>query len=318
MKMKLYAAELVFFVLFVSVSSGAQLIAREPTVFARSVYAGGNLSSNVFYVWNYGTGTLNYALSTDAGWLTVDPASGSSTGEHDRVQINYQTAALAVGSYTGQVIITSADATNSPQMVRVTLKVLQPLPPPYLMIYPTSLASSTPSGTNAPSQAFYMRNGSTGTLDYAISTDAAWLTVDPTSGTCTSRMTRIQVNFASEGLEAGSYTGLISIVAAAATNSPQTVRVLLKVYSAKTLAAAPALTAADVPRITRFEMLDQQLARIEWTSTSNQTYTLLKAYNLSAGFQVVASGLAATPPLNVYYDYDAGDALYYRVAVEQK
>ena len=81
-------------------------IACYPQSFSRSVYRGMNAESSVFYVWNGGTGTINYNLGTDgnsgATWLSLDTQSGSSTGEHDRVQISYNTP----GTYDVTLIAT--------------------------------------------------------------------------------------------------------------------------------------------------------------------------------------------------------------------
>ena len=56
---------------------------------------------------------------------------------------------------------------------------------------------------------------------------------------------------------------------------------------------------------------------IMWSSASNLWYTLEAGTNLLAGFPwVVASHLAATPPINVYTNTtDPGVILFYRVLV---
>jgi hypothetical protein len=58
--------------------------------------------------------------------------------------------------------------------------------------------------------------------------------------------------------------------------------------------------------------------RIAWPSVEGRTYTLLRAPRLLPGaFSAIASGLAATPPVNVYEDADAAGPgpFFYRVAV---
>jgi hypothetical protein len=39
---------------------------------------------------------------------------------------------------------------------------------------------------------------------------------------------------------------------------------------------------------------------IQWESGSNQTYTIRSSTNLTSGFSVLATNIAATPPLNSY------------------
>jgi hypothetical protein len=57
----------------------------------------------------------------------VSPASGSSTGEHDTITVNYTSASLGIGSHLATITITDGGATNSPQTIGVTLTV-QPVP----------------------------------------------------------------------------------------------------------------------------------------------------------------------------------------------
>jgi uncharacterized protein YprB with RNaseH-like and TPR domain len=45
----------------------------------------GETDSTTFEIWNSETGTLTYTLSESCGWLDVNPAGGSSTGEHDTI-----------------------------------------------------------------------------------------------------------------------------------------------------------------------------------------------------------------------------------------
>jgi hypothetical protein len=207
-------------------------IARDAYSYSRSVYAGGTLSSNVFTVWNSGTGTLNYALSSDAAWLTPIPTTGVSSGEHDRIQINYSVSTLPVGTYTGTVSITSADAANSPQKVQVTLCVLWTRPGPTLAREPASFSRSQCEGASLSSNVFYVWNAGTGTLAYALSSDAAWLTPSPSAGVSTGEHDRIQIGYATASLAAGTYTGRVTIAAQGAANAPLVVTVVLLVTPA--------------------------------------------------------------------------------------
>jgi|GEM_PF-4587793 len=307
---------------------GPTIIFSPPYLYS-DVNVGSNAQSQVFYIWNGGTGTLNYALSTDAAWLSVTPTNGASastgtstSGQSSMIQVSFATETLPAGSYTGLIAIVSADATNSPQSVRVTLNVAPPPPPPYIVVKPPSLSSIVRMGSNAQSQVFYIWNGSTGTLNYALSTDTAWLSVTPTNGACTgqpdpagsagtrAQVGRAEVKFASATMATGTYTGTITITSAEASNSPLNVNVTLAVT------AAPGTLPGIGPRITRVDILDQQMVRIEWESITNQSYTLMKASSIGAEYKVVTSGLNATPPLNAYYDTNPDGSIFYRVMVE--
>jgi hypothetical protein len=96
-------------------------ISRTPASLSQSVTQGQDAGSQSFEVWNSGGGTLNYSISDDAPWLSCNPASGSSTGGHDTIQVNYSTSGLAAGTYNGTITISATGATS--QTVVVTLIV---------------------------------------------------------------------------------------------------------------------------------------------------------------------------------------------------
>lgn len=88
-----------------------------------AVAAGVDPSDGAFTVRNAGIGTLNYALTSDAAWLSVQPDSGVSTGEADAIAIHYATAGLGAGLHTANVTVASVDAVNSPRTLVVNLTV---------------------------------------------------------------------------------------------------------------------------------------------------------------------------------------------------
>jgi hypothetical protein len=67
----------------------------------------GETDSTTFELWNSGTGTLTYSLSETCGWVEVNPTSGSSTGEHDGITVDIDTAGLSEGSYICNISISS-------------------------------------------------------------------------------------------------------------------------------------------------------------------------------------------------------------------
>ncbi len=156
--------------------------------------------------------TLSYSASSNAAWLTVSPATGSTPAT---LAATANVTGLAPGSYTGLITITAAGANN--QTVAVTLNVVAA---PQLTVSPSSLTF-----TAAGSQPITV--GSTGSaLTYSASSNAAWLTVSPSSGSTGSSLSAT-VNVA--GLAPGSYSGLVTISAPGATT--QTVSVTLTVAS---------------------------------------------------------------------------------------
>lgn len=71
-----------------------------------------------------GYGEMAFTVSSDAAWIVVTPADGTSTGEADTVTLVFSTAGLAAGVYTGFVEVAAAGAVGSPAGVDVTLTVL--------------------------------------------------------------------------------------------------------------------------------------------------------------------------------------------------
>jgi uncharacterized delta-60 repeat protein len=97
--------------------------------------------------------------------------------------------------------------------------------PPTIGYSPTSFSfSATQGGSNPPNQTLNISNTGAGTLNWTVSDDANWLTLNPTSGTDSGTVT-VSVNIA--GLTAGTYNATITITATGATNSPVDIPVTL-------------------------------------------------------------------------------------------
>ncbi|MCP5102716.1 MAG: BACON domain-containing protein, partial [bacterium] len=84
------------------------------------------------------------------------------------------------------------------------------------------LAGSTTAQTNT----FSISNSGTGTLNWSVSDNAAWLSASPASGTGSGVVT---VTMDPSGVSSGSYTGTVTVSSSNASNSPQTVTVDLTV-----------------------------------------------------------------------------------------
>ncbi len=84
---------------------------------------GTNPQGQTLELWSSTACMLNWTLSDDAEWLSEDPTSGSSMGEHDTVAVSVNIAGMSVGDYSANITITAPGASNSPQTVPVTLYV---------------------------------------------------------------------------------------------------------------------------------------------------------------------------------------------------
>jgi RHS repeat-associated protein len=89
---------------------------------------------------------------------------------------------------------------------------------PVLSISPSSFNfTALQGGANPTAANLSVTNTGTGTLSFTDSTDQAWLSATPTSGTAPQT---VQVSATVGSLTAGTYTGHVTVTAAGATNSP--------------------------------------------------------------------------------------------------
>ncbi len=73
-----------------------------------------------FQIINTGTGTLNWIASAGSSWLGLSATSGLAPST---VTATPSTSGLANGSYTNTITVSSADVTNSPASVSVSMQV---------------------------------------------------------------------------------------------------------------------------------------------------------------------------------------------------
>ncbi len=87
------------------------------------VLGGDTPPTQSFFVSNKGSGTSNWSVNSSSGWLSWSPSSGTDSGE---VTVSINPSGLTANTYTGSVTVSDPNATNSPQVVSVTLKVYNP------------------------------------------------------------------------------------------------------------------------------------------------------------------------------------------------
>jgi hypothetical protein len=96
---------------------------------------------------------------------------------------------------------------------------------------PSSLSySATTGGPNPSDQSLEIWNGTTGTtLNYSLAEDAAWLDVNPKSGSSSGEKKPHAVAIDVSGLAEGNYSTAITVTDPKASNSPQSISVSLAV-----------------------------------------------------------------------------------------
>jgi Viral BACON domain len=167
------------------------------------------------------SGSLSWTASSNVGWLSVSPRSGT-TGASATVTANTQ--GLAGGSYNGRILLTALGATNVSQSIPVSLSVT--LPPPTLGLSASAMNFTAISGQAGPAaQTLTISNLGSGTISWTATTDAPWLTVTSAGGS-TPASTNVGIN--TTGLALGTFVGHVTITAAGVANSPQVLTVNLE------------------------------------------------------------------------------------------
>ncbi len=153
--------------------------------------------------------TYSAAVSTNSGggWLSAVPSTGVTPAT---VNVSVSAASLPVGTYTGTVVVAAAGAPNSPQVINVTLNVVNA---PTITANPTTLAFTATTIGTAPAAQTVTLTSNGANLNYSASVTVGagqpnWLEVTPTTGITPATLTvRPNVN----NLPQGTYSGTITI-----------------------------------------------------------------------------------------------------------
>jgi predicted secreted protein len=240
-----------------------------------AVEGGSNPAIKTLDIWNSGIGTLNWTLSDDAAWLSENPTGGNSTSAHDIVVLSVNTTGMSAGDYSANITITAPGASNSPQVVPVSLHIS----PPTLEISfsPESLSFTAGEGGSTPAnQTLEIWNSGGGTRDWSLSDDAAWLSENPTGGSSTSEHDTVAVSVDIAGMSAGDYSANITITSPGASNSPQVVPVSLHISSAAPeISFSPeslSFTAGEGGSNKTLEIWNSGIDTLNWTLTDNAAW----------------------------------------------
>lgn len=115
--------------------AGSETITVHLTVWAQPTLAASPGSLNIdglagisgpvseFNLENIGGGNATYSVTNTQPWLNISPNSGSVGGERDSIYATFDATALAAGTYTDTITITSSEASNSPLTIPVTFNV---------------------------------------------------------------------------------------------------------------------------------------------------------------------------------------------------
>ena len=213
-----------------------------------SITEGQTVAGYNFDVWNGSaapTGTVRFTLSSGAGWITLSPAGGTSSGERQSISVSYNVSNLPVGTYTNTITCSGVDdSTGSGPVSNSPLTIVSILSVRGKAILATDTDSLTNSvlencgATSAP--AFYIWNGSGAPragLNYSIASYPSWMSVNPASGTVTDETNAISIVWSGGSLSPGTYSGSMivdgvdQLTGSRAAGAPKTINVQLTVLS---------------------------------------------------------------------------------------
>jgi hypothetical protein len=194
---------------------------------------------------------LDYGFATKAGPIkvTVSPSSATvpsggtqqfsaTVTNTSNTSVTWSASGGSISSsglftaptVTGDTAVTIKAVSVADTSKSATAAVTVNAPAPVLAVNPRTLSFSAQQGGSNPAPAgVSITNTGGGTLNFTVSSDAAWLTAGPASGTAPATL---QVAAAVGNLAAGTYTGHLTVAAAGATGSPATITVSFTVVAA--------------------------------------------------------------------------------------
>ena len=190
-------------------------LSYSPTSISFGTHCQGWTGSDTFEIWNSGNCELTYSISENIDWIvSINPSSGSSTGEHDTITVNVGNTDDMSGYYSGSILI-SSNAGSGNILVDITISE------PELCYSPTSIHFGTHCEGWTGSDTFEIWNcNGCGTLTYTISESISWITsINPSSGSSTGEHDTITVNVGNTDDMSGYYSGYISISSSAGSGS---------------------------------------------------------------------------------------------------
>jgi hypothetical protein len=274
---------------------------------------GADPATQTIHVTNTSGGTLDGLTASVAytsgppGWLT---ASLSGMTAPATLTLSATIAALAAGTYTADVAVTSGAASNSPQTVSVTFTVAPAAIPPAIGLAPTSLSFLAVQNGNDPAiQDVSITNTGGGSLSgftitgtYGANEPTGWLRGALTGNTAPTTL-RLQPSTGS--LDAGTYTATINVAVNGASNSPQAVTVTFAVVTSIFAPSPPSGLSAS---------RQNQSVRLTWSdNSSNESFVLVhRATQLGGAWSTIAF-LGADTTNYVDQQVSAGQTYWYRV-----
>jgi hypothetical protein len=193
-------------------------------------YLSGNPMTQDLSISNSGLADLTWTVSAKPSWITVNKTTDTApAGSTSVISVGADISNIGPGTFSGVVTITSDFGDKAIIPVSITV-----LPPPVLTLGNGWLNFSTKKGIAPDAQTVALGIENVPALLWTAATGSGtpWLTVSPNSGT-TSGSLSVSVNMA--GLDAGPYTGYVTVLAPGALPDVSKINVNLTVTASNKL-----------------------------------------------------------------------------------
>lgn len=173
---------------------------------------------------NDGPGVLNWRISSSSEWIVPSVTEGSINGAASvNVGIAVDPSTLGTGTHMGTVTVTAQGAEET---VKVVINVPEP---PVIDVSPDSMSFEARGNEISPPDTLTVSVLGEGSVQWSAATDAAWVSVTPSTGTTdTVYVDNVSVNAdALADMEQGTHSAVITVSSLCAKNSPLTVPVSL-------------------------------------------------------------------------------------------
>ncbi|KAB2845873.1 MAG: BACON domain-containing protein, partial [Melioribacteraceae bacterium] len=216
---------------------------------------------------NIGNGNLNWQLSGNQPWISLNRANGNTpANQKDDVEINISRNGLAPGDYNGELNISSNGGNG---VITVTYSVKEN---PKLSFSPGAINLND----NDSTASFKIKNVGSGILNWQISTEDDWILIPITNGTTTkNNESEIEFNVNRDLLSPGDYSGNIDITSNGGNGS---INVSIKIKDEPKITVSPkSLNFGDKDSSKTFEIKNTGTGNLTWQLSSNETWIKLSA-----------------------------------------
>ena len=169
-----------------------------------------------------GGGTLSWTAANSQSWLTL---SGYSGGPDETIDLMIDITGLVYGMYYDTIIVSDPAANNTPQKAEVVLEIVSSFP--VLAVAPDSFVVASSTTTPPTDRILEVINTGGGTMNFEVTSSKPWMSFTPQSGSSGSSVQEVLVSFNPDGLSLGYHYDTIVVNSDNASESPQSVPVLL-------------------------------------------------------------------------------------------